>query len=337
MTDLLSEGDSLESRYYRYKILERLDNKDDQDVGSTPDPTPTTINHRLARLRPETYRAQDQRTGENVIIKAVHHHAWELLENEWLALYRLLWWTRLNPLNPKIAPLLKSGLEQDDYYGIFFIVYEQIDDEWLSLGEFIKNVGGLIYCRREHAVHEMRQLRNAFVRAIRFLHWVGIVHGDNKDEHVFFKKARINGEEHIFFNQIKIIDFGECYLRGRETWKGGSLGFSSPYFCHPNHRGFLPRKELEAIDWYGVCATLYYAYTGECFPAASPAYTFSRDHKSDLYYLKLKETLKEKMRGKSDEERLLIGEVVECLCLPNPTLIAPQMSKIIKPYRFEGG
>jgi len=79
-----------------------------------------------------------------------------------------------------------------------------------------------------------------------------------------------------------LIDFGFCYItplfasRNRVTspnrWQGGSLGFSNPYFWKTANIHDLSRRKLHNIDWYSVQAILYYAFTGECFPIASPAY-----------------------------------------------------------------
>lgn len=320
---LLAGSDSLRSRFNQYKIMERLNNP---EIGSTPDYTPSVVTSRLARLRPQIYRARDTK-GQTVAIKVVYSSSLELLENEWKALDRLKWLQRI-PLIPKIAPKLKEGMHFDFEHQIYFIIYEWIDG-WISIGEYVRTYGPLI--NLPDAIDVMNRLRRTLLIATKLLHSIGIIHGDNKDEHVFLKSQ--NGDKQpVAFNQIKLIDFGGCYLHNLEDWKGGSLGFSSPYFWNQKHRYSLSRRELEALDWYSVYSILFYAYTGECFPAASPAYSsipeIRSDSQSRSYYSDLKYALTYKWQNHPENIQFLISETVEYLCSPY-SLIVPSLFKLL--------
>ena len=123
------------------------------------------------------------------------------------------------------------------------------------------------------------------------------------------------------FSEVRIIDFGTAYLGSIENWKGASLGFSTPYFWDPIHRLALSRKELNGIDWYSAYTVLYYAFTGECFPTASPAYRLLADthkkSKNKEYFTALNEALKARFGGIDLGAQKVLNTVIDALSYPD--------------------
>ncbi|MFZ5821656.1 MAG: hypothetical protein ACOYYJ_17300, partial [Chloroflexota bacterium] len=219
----------------------------------------------------------------------------------------------------KIAPKLQHGITHDFERKIYFIVFEWLETRiWKNLSKIITSEP---LCFHSDAAESMYKLRSSLFMATKMLHLAGIIHGDSKDEHVYLREK--NGK--ILYDQIRLIDFGGCYLNPLDDWKGGSLGFSSPYFWNHRHRFSLSRREMEAIDWYGVYSILFYAFTGECFPGASPAFSKMPDSESDRYvqafYQELEYTLLNKWQNYPDDVRLFIAECVKYLCAPDALVI----------------
>lgn len=320
---LLQSGEILRSGFDRYKIIDRENNP---ELPSTPDHTPTVTTYRLARIPPQLYRARDV-SGKQVAVKVVSEESLLLLINEWKALERLKWLQYL-PFFKKITPSLRNSLSYDAERKIYFFVVDWLDKKyWKNLGEIVATSP---LCFLPDAEVHMRKLRLALFTATKTLHFIGIIHGDGKDEHVYL----LEKDGQVFFDQLRLIDFGECYLNPLDDWKGGSLGFSSPYFWNNKHRQSLSRREMMAIDWYGVYSILYYTYTGECFPAASPAFSkmsdLEFDRHSQNYYRELEVVLLNKWQNYPDNVQMLISESVKYLCAPDalfiPDLRGPRMS-----------
>lgn len=309
--------------------------------GSTPRHTPTTLALRLSRTRPQVYKAIEEPSNKRVAIKAVHHTERSLLENEWVALRKLnslsFWFPWL-----KIAPSLREGLrffkKKDSIDGIWFIAYEWLDTDgnWEQLSKIIAEHP--LKDMPDAAVH-MKKMRDTLVFYTHIMHLLGISHGDNKDEHIFIYKK----DGSYFFDNIRIIDFGTCYLHSGEDWKGGSLGFSRPRFWNESYRSRLSMRELRGLDWYGVYATLYYAYTGECFPTASPAYSKLSGDLEFQHLDGLKPKVQAKWKGHVDGVvQELIDEANGKLCSPDTLgesntakfLLEPLSRILAKDYQF---
>ncbi len=308
---LFSGGATITGRFHNFTGLKFMSGGE-----STPGHTPTTLAMRLSRTRPQVYKAIEEPSNKRVAIKAVHHTERSLLENEWVALRKL---NTLNFWLPwlKIAPSLREDLrffkKKDGIDGIWFIACEWLDTDgnWEQLSKIVTEHP--LKDMPDAAVH-MKKLRNTLVFYTHLMHLLGISHGDNKDEHIFVYKK----DGSYFFDNIRIIDFGTCYLHSGEDWKGGSVGFSRPRFWNESYRSRLSIRELRGLDWYGLYATLYYAYTGECFPTASPAYSKLSGELEYHHLHELKPRVQAKWKGHADGTvQELIDEANEKLCSPD--------------------
>jgi len=113
---------------------------------------------------------------------------------------------------------------------------------------------------------ELKTFRNALFDVIAIIHEHGIVHGDIKDAHIFVNETR---------DQVKLIDFGLAQFNFDNeigVWKGGSHGFSPPDYWYAS-TDLLPLdwNDLQRIDYYAACATLYYAHTLRFYTLANPS------------------------------------------------------------------
>ena len=315
--DLYQTGTQIPGRYGRSYIVRRAIT---HQSTSTPSYTPTTISPRLRRSKPQAFFGVERKSGKQIIIKAVHISGREMLVNEVRALDRLTWISYI-PGTPRVAPhLIEYLMEFED---TCFFVFEWLDpDEWRSLAEIVETSP---LTKFDTAEKQIQNLKTSLLNAIHWLHTLKIVHGDLKDEHVFCRikypnKEKRPGEMALDFTEIRIIDLGTCYLGSIENWKGASLGFSTPYFWDPIHRLALSQKELNGGDWYSAYTVLYYAFTGECFPTASPAYRLLADTRkktNNEYFAALNKALKARFGGVEQGAQKVINDVIDVLSYPD--------------------
>ena len=309
ITPLLRPGIELHGRRGVYTIRAWINGPSRIPGQTTPGYTPTTLAPRLAKPRPQVYEAVD-RNGNAVAVKAIEalHH--RQLRNEAQALQRISFFGFIGP------HLLEMPKVHDQQ--IIYIVYEWLDaSEWRTLRDEIEGLHQVPICNRNNPPLELERLRRSLALRLEILHVLGIIHGDLKPEHVLLHYTEDSqSNKHVDFTQIRLIDFGLSYLkRNKEIWRGGSIGFSSPYFWeHPENK-VLTRQELLSIDNFSTQALLYYAYTGEFFPVASPTYRYlgnTNDRSIQVFYENLEKTLRQKHF--SDHEPEFFGQMVHLLC-----------------------
>lgn len=96
---------------------------------------------------------------------------------------------------------------------------------------------------------EMNQLILIFCQvasAISHMHRRGVFHGDLKPSNIMLSKS----------GQVKLIDFGTCWIRGKDTNRAGG----TPQFVAPEQ---VTEKTVDAkTDIYNFGATLYRMFTG---------------------------------------------------------------------------
>lgn len=298
----------LDGLFNQYKVVELIDS---DEISSSPSIKPHTLSPRLRRERPSLYKGETLNGKRSVAIKAVGSTGRQSLMDEWRALNRLNIYHQLifsRPISPRVYENI-SDLENSSS----FFVFEWLDGEkWINLASIIRQNSPLIYWNDNCSI--TKRLSTALISSAKKMHRLKVCHGDLKDEHVFVHK-RNDGYD---FSDIRIIDFGTSYLRQLEDWKGGSIGFTPPNFWDPSRRVGLQRKRLELLDWYGVFAVLYYAYTGETFPTASPAFrelsenslkNFSRE-----FYDALNVELRKRWQGYDDCVSVLLQDLIDRLC-----------------------
>jgi len=303
---LLEQDTLLSGRRGRYRVDDWINKPGKRPGSSTPGYTPTSLSPRLVRSRPQLYRAVNQKTGKTVAVKAIDLIYQQYLLNEARS---------LNVLH-KYSPRLIERLRVHDRK-IAYIVYEWFDeDEWVSLKTEIEDDLKGSLNGREKCKLLYESLRKSLQRSLNYIHSKGVIHGDLKPEHILVhRKSPQHTSE---FDQIKLIDFGLSYLEKTEKWRGGSLGFTNPYFWESGNRRILDRRQLLAIDRYGVNALMYYAYTGAHFPAASPAYRYlinTQDPNTKRYYSSLSNLIFNE--NPLDDSPQDFPHVVERLCQPD--------------------
>ena len=290
----------------QYRVDEWINPPGKSTGGSTSGYTPTTLTPRLSRARPQVYRAVNERTGKAVAVKAVEAVYEKQLINEAQALKKINF---IPFLGPKIIEKPRQ------YKQICFFVYQWFDEEnWVSLKYEIEGRGPL--CKRQNFERLFERLRRSLMFRLNLIHRLGVIHGDLKPEHVLVYQQDLKHPSE--FSQIRLIDFGLSYLKKTEKWRGGSVGFSNPYFWEAADRRVLDHKQLVAVDDYSANAILYHAYTGEQFPVASPTYrnlTNTRDTRVRSFYNELEEMVKRSCsQGQQPGE---IDRVIERLCKPD--------------------
>jgi serine/threonine protein kinase len=275
---IILPGSYLRGKFGRRYQIERQVNI----LNSTPDYSPTTVSPRLPRPRPVVYKAKNKSGSKHFAIKLVAEQDRQHLANEILALKRA-WFV------PSV-PTIIENLTNDSKYNVWFFAYQWFDDrDWVPLNRIITQQP-LSRFTEEKAYMYMVQLQNALKAHLWILHTLGLYHGDLKSEHILVRKNSAKKQDQLLdidfgsldFRKIRIIDFGFAYLRPHvfskvrrifpNRWQGGSVGYSNPYFWHKEHTHSIDLRSLPAIDHYGMNAILYYAFSGECFPMASPAY-----------------------------------------------------------------
>jgi len=270
------------------------------DNPSTP-PGSTTTYSRLNRVKPDVYEVTDthkQRGGDTFMLKAVCYEGGIMtLVNEAKILSRMSWvW-------PRIAPRLITQVHT--FKDVYYFVYEKFSsNDWESLDKIIRSHGPITN------PDEMMQLQSAIYASVHWLHFHNVIHGDLKDEHILIRKIKRGTGCYTYdFGDIRFIDFGFGSLNRVGRWNGASIGFASAYFWNRSHRTLLSHKELLAQDWYGAYASLYYAFTGECFPTTSPTYSAlgspnTNDNVSE-YYNELVESLNTHHRSETQRHAIL--------------------------------
>lgn len=291
---------------------------------STPGYTPTTSTSHLPRPRPKLYEAAvNGHENQLVAIKTVEESGQDCLLREFQAL------SALSDVNyvPKVR-------EFNYDRSLAFIALDYLGDEWVSLDKDIQKHKPF----RERFVGEdgFHKLYKSLEKALSKIHHKGVVHGDLKSNHVFIRRKNEiallenhdSDEYELDYNDIKIIDFGASYMIGETSkWHGGSIGFSNPYHWNPNHRDGLQFSELRAIDWYSMNAILFHAYTGECFPIASPAYRLfigkNTQPDVDAYFKQLEKGILLKFGGAD-----ALVKIVHNLCDPKDLVNQEKLSGI---------
>jgi serine/threonine protein kinase len=276
---------------------------------------------------------------------------YSVLLDEVAALDRLSWWRWLNP----IAPTVWEYFRVDDQTGTVFSVVECFGSDsqrvtgWVKLSELL-NLPTPLWKDTESKVHDLRKLQIALYSAVRRMHMVGVVHGDLKDEHILIRRRK--GEKYDFSN-IRLIDFGFSYVEydlsrkkhaqsdtymeydldrkkhiQSNTWKGGTPGFYNPIYWNKANRYGLTRQRLHALDYYSANTILFYALTGECFPASSATYSSLADGRGVIYkpladgrkpieyYKAVDEALTDYMK-KSPLSSVFLKSFLADLCRPN--------------------
>ena len=276
---------------------------------STPH-TPTVSYARVKQTKPEVWLAvRTAGRDKLVIVKRSHENDGNvLLKNEADALARLNRITWIPVPGLQIVPRLDSHIRYEDRHS--FIAYE-----WLP-GEKWKNLGELLDQGFQLEPDTILNLHQSLYNAIRLLHFMGVVHGDIKDDHVLVRR-KSNGS--FDFRDIRLIDFGLSYMDSNQDWRGASLGFSSPHYWHEENRSALTWSELRMLDWDGADALLYYAITGECFPITSPAYrkVTGSARKQIEFQERLRYTLRQRLlRIESPELHPLICYLIKRLSKP---------------------
>lgn len=303
---------------------------DPREETKSPDYSPTTLTPRLPRPRPQIWKAIESRNqNKAVAIKVSYQDDLFYLENEYRSLKRLNHVrNQVNLIPLDIAPKLVDYKKTDDQ--LVYLIYEWLDPKnWESLSTIIIDPK-----RKQPGItgDPLQNLRKSLRKACNKLHNRGIIHGDLKDEHILVRKKIKKPEslEDYDFKKIKIIDFGFSYLlpSGRfsknngfdNSWRGGSVGFSNPFFWRSENKNRAHGPALKSIDWYSVYSILYYASTGECFPLASPSYRiFARYDLSETknFHTKMRSNLIDKWRAKKKEDKELLSEVISELTSDN--------------------
>lgn len=276
---------------------------------TTPGYTPTTSTSHLPRPRPSLYEAAvNGHSNQLVAVKIVEEGNQDCLLREYQALNEL---TSLSSV-PRVREF-----NYDQSFA--FIALEYLGNDWISLDKDIQRNGP--FKERPNGGVEFTLIRMTLEAEIGKIHRRGVVHGDLKTNHVFIKKVfqlhDTKADDYLLdYTEIKIIDFGASYLLGETSkWRGGSIGFSSPFHWNKEHREGLQFAELKAIDWYSANAILYHIYTGECFPVASPAFRLFIDrgeHKDvNEYYHQLEYSLHAKFGGEE-----ILDDIIKTLCNP---------------------
>lgn len=295
--------------------------------------TPNTRSCKLYAQKPSTYLAtvtrkcERVRKGERVIIKAVKRDKTSL-ENEERALKRLRLWRRFR-LIPQIAPILVRKLTYDDTTDHWYIVLTKLGEgsigevekpnpahNWMSLKDIVQK-GALI---EKFPYNSLVIFKNRLIEVVQIMHRLNIVHGDLKPEHIWIEYSNREGKLEYHFDRIQIIDFGLCYTKHSDNWRGGSPGFCSPYFWNTRNRTALDQNQLFGLDWYSLYTVLYFAYTGELFPIATPAYRYLPDidnENSKRFYDRLKNELKSKYCYLDANPKKILDEIIDRLSKPD--------------------
>ena len=277
---------------------------------STPGYTPTTSTNHLKRPHPILYEAAvNGHTEQVVAIKTVEESGQDTLLREFQAL--------------NILRGLKSVPQVREFNydrSLAFIALEYLGDEWISLDKDIQNHKP--FRERQDGQKRFEELKRSLEQALLKIHSKGVVHGDLKSNHIFIRKKKdtisssYNDKNYdLDYTDIKIIDFGASYMLGETSkWHGGSIGFSNPIHWNTDRRDGLQFSELRNIDWYSMYATLFHAYTGECFPIASPAYRLfiSTTGQVNEFFSMLERSFYSKFGGADS-----LHNVIHALC--NPT------------------
>jgi serine/threonine protein kinase len=261
---------------------------------STSGHTPTTITPRMIKIKPCVYQALDKR-GKKVLIKFVPSSMQEALRIETKAMRRLKYYN--------FIPKLIKNVTYDKEKRQSFFVCEYIDDPWVNLTKlmFFKNAPSI---EEKHFLILYETLRSTILK----MHFLNVIHGDLKPEHIFVLTKNGNPD----FSKIKIIDFGLSYPKfGINKWRGGTSGY-----MNPNNSGeydLLSVDNKRRLDYYGVHSIIYACFTGKSFTIASSSYT--RIQRNNPYFWN---QVKEHEHQKNWQAPGFIKyETVENLCAPD--------------------
>jgi len=304
-------------------------------INPTPHSTPvgtTTAYPQQEQQSPQVYRFHNQHLNKPVIVKAMRKDQdYNNLLDEVAALERLSVWQWIGPIAPKV----REHFRVDDSTNTVFTVVNFLGSDdapfygWIKLSELL-NQPTSIWNGHQAKLRDLHSLQIALYSTIRRMHMVGVVHGDLKDDHILIHWRKLNtGEKKYDFHNIRLIDFGFSYVRyglrkKRErtyTWKGGTPGFHNPIYWNKANRFGLSWQRLKALDYYSANATLFYALTGECFPASSATYASLADGREIIYqrteyYEAVSEAQIDYTRKKSPRSYKFLKSFLEDLCSP---------------------
>lgn len=181
--------------------------------------------------------------GKLVLVKCTDSGSRVFLFNEFECLERAA--------NTGIVPRLSTkrlvhGMQQGD--ANFYLVTEWFDTEkWPDIAKR-RALAPIPHGARRYFVGEMLEVVNK-------LHSCGIYHGDLKHRHFRVGKG---------WKDIRLIDFGVAQIGDMPSdnvlLSGGTQGFAMPETGEQ-----LPDRACRR-DIYALCATLFYAFTGHCYP-----------------------------------------------------------------------
>jgi len=149
-----------------------------------------------------------------------------------------------------------------------FEVYESTESVFL-VTELC--TGGELYAKLK-SVSRFNEIETVFLvsqilKAVNYMHNLGIVHGDLKLENFIFYSPLANGS--IFKSTLKLIDFGFSHLGPHAVRRPDGLICGSPQYMAPEK--FLPRcSETTKADMWSVGIITFMCLTGKApFPGST--------------------------------------------------------------------
>jgi len=268
---LLMEEELIKGKKFSFTIRRWVNNHEERQYSSTPGYTPTTISPRLIRSRPQVYKANAILRNKSlkgfklVAIKVVELSNLDKLKIEYNALKKLS--RSLKPIAPKIIDKISFLPEKK----LAFFVYEWFDEEeWMTLAQILEQDMPLYKNDILHQNIAFQSLSKTLNSVIERTHKLGVIHGDLKPEHVLVRKKN----KKLDFRDVRLIDFGLSYTKHLSHWRGGTNGFSNPYYWNEYQQELYSWYDLKSVDFFGIRAMLYYVYTGEVYPATTPAFRY---------------------------------------------------------------
>ncbi|KAF7683373.1 Serine/threonine-protein kinase PLK4 [Astathelohania contejeani] len=153
---------------------------------------------------------------------------------------------------------------------------------------------------------ELKTISINIIEAVRYIHSVGVYHGDLKPENIV-----------VIGTDIKLVDFGcaettnDKYLRAKDTLFRGTPGFSPPEASKPMPEGTMVL--CEHLDLWGLGCCIYYIYSGIVpFVTDSIAVTWQNVYDVKVDYELVPQNIANILSGifrKNPNERLSVEEV----------------------------
>ncbi len=253
--------------------------------------TTTVASHQIFPMpiiRPRVSMAQ-RKNGKMVAVKCSRRSNYGgrlLLERERAALMKL------RHSNVAAAPIQNQLLISDPEDGHFYLVTEWLGDRdeqtWKDLSHFD------LPEEQEDRLYFVA----AMVDAVHRLHQRKVYHGDLKPSHFLVSKD---------WHQVRVIDFGAARTSFDDdldiNLAGGTPGFSLPE----------PTADYQRRDVFGLCATLFFVFTGYAYPLDPKVCDVIRDKENEL----------------AEYEREVLTRAQEMLTYNGPFRNEPELARMI--------